>query len=126
MTKFAKVKNEKTGAIEKWTKSTVIDYVNKCSQTNPDYIGKPLFDETNWRHGWNSSVHKFTMIDSNELVDKFEDNRVCLFYVTLRLDEILNEDGSTYGMKTCLRDFHRECLRNLGVNALRNHYGDEK
>jgi len=126
MTKFAKVKNKKTGAIEKWTKSTVIDYVNKCSQTNPDYIGKPLFDETNWRHGWNSSVHKFTMIDSSELVDKFEDNRVCLFYVTLRLDEILNEDGSTYGMKTCLRDFHRECLRNLGVNALRNHYGDEK
>ena len=72
----------------------------------------------------------YTMIDSSELVDligyKPEDNRVCLFYVTQRLDGILNEDGSTYGMETCLRDFHRECLRNLGVNALRNHYGDEK
>ena len=131
MTKFAKVKNEKTGAIEKWTKSTVIDYVNKCSQTNPNYIGKPLFDETNWRHGWNAVYELvYTMIDSSELVDligyKPEDNRVCLFYVTQRLDGILNEDGSTYGMETCLRDFHRECLRNLGVNALRNHYGDEK
>ena len=135
MTKFAKVKNEKTGAIEKWTKSTVIDYVNKCSQTNPDYIGKPLFDETNWRHGWNAVYELgYTMIDSSELVDligyKPEDNRVCLFYVTQRLKDILvDEEGMRrrpLGIKNAIEDFQKECTYNLGVNALRNHYGDEK
>ena len=135
MTKFAQVKNEKTGAIEKWTKSTVIDYVNKCSQTNPNYIGKPLFDETNWRNGWDAVYQLgYTMIDSSELVDdpthligyKPEDNRICLFYVTQRLKDILGPDGETYGMKTALQDFHRECTYNLGVNALRNHLGEEE
>tara|TARA_R110002167_G_scaffold256711_1_gene463179 strand:- start:706 stop:900 length:195 start_codon:yes stop_codon:yes gene_type:complete len=53
--------------------------------------------------------------------EKQRDDRVCLFYVTQRLEGILTEDGLAYGMETCLRDFHRECLRNLGVNALRNY-----
>tara|TARA_R110000796_G_scaffold27846_1_gene76471 strand:+ start:641 stop:1036 length:396 start_codon:yes stop_codon:yes gene_type:complete len=131
MTKFAQVKNEKTGAIEKWTKSTVIDYVNLRR------LGT-TFDETNWRHGWNLLVGKeFTMIDSSELVDlsddpthligyKPQDNRICLFYVTQRLEDILGPDGETYGMETALQDFHRECTYNLGVNALRNHLGDEE
>ena len=53
------------------------------------------------------------------------DNRICMFYVTQRLQDILGVDGDTYGMETALRDFHRECLRNLGVNALNKHNGDE-
>jgi len=42
-----------------------------------------------------------------------------LTYVTQRLTDILEEkggdDGDMYGMETALRDFHRECLMNLGT-----------
>ena len=53
-----------------------------------------------------------------------------LTYVTQRLKDILEEkggdDGDMYGMETALRDFHRECLMNLGTCALNRHISEEE
>tara|TARA_R110000764_G_scaffold230939_1_gene322373 strand:+ start:2081 stop:2305 length:225 start_codon:yes stop_codon:yes gene_type:complete len=49
-----------------------------------------------------------------------------LTYVTSRLGDILGVDGETYGLETALRDFHRECLINLGTCALNRHLSVEE
>jgi len=45
------------------------------------------------------------------------DNRVCMFYVVERLNDILKDKH----LKKSLEGFKRECLYNLGVNAFHNH-----
>ena len=49
-----------------------------------------------------------------------------LTYVAQRLRDILGVDGEQYGMETALRDFHRECLINLGTCALNRHLDAEE
>ena len=54
-----------------------------------------------------------------------DEDTIRLTYVTSRLRDILGIDGDTYGMETALRDFHRECLINLGTCALNRHLVEE-
>tara|TARA_R100000687_G_scaffold74240_1_gene65158 strand:+ start:49 stop:255 length:207 start_codon:yes stop_codon:yes gene_type:complete len=61
-----------------------------------------------------------------------QDNRICLFYVTERLidlNKIANKRkkaytsaaNETYLIEKSLKEFERECIYNLGINALHNH-----
>ena len=53
-----------------------------------------------------------------------QDNRVCSFYVTDRLCEILElEDTNPKKLLKLLNEFKDEMIHNLGVNSLENHYG---
>ena len=131
---FYEVKDNVTGALQQWTLSAVIDHVNRRLTTNPDYNGKPLYDQTNWIDGWAQipEPHEFTLDwvslldDDDEKEYVRQDNRVCLFYVTQRLKDILDTDTNG-GKETALKKFHEECTYNLGVNALHNHHvGDEE
>ena len=53
-----------------------------------------------------------------------QDNRICAYYVTDRLLDIL-EHGDTDKKKLLklLNEFKDEMIHNLGVNSLHNHYG---
>jgi hypothetical protein len=51
---------------------------------------------------------------------KMEDNRICLFYVTKRLMD-LTKIADRRKMEKLLKEFEKECLHNLGINALHNH-----
>ena len=54
-----------------------------------------------------------------------QDNRICSFYVTDRLLEILElEDTNQKKLLKLLNEFKDEMIHNLGVNALHNNYGD--
>jgi hypothetical protein len=58
-----------------------------------------------------------------------QDNRVCTYYVTDRLLDILEyEDTDKKKLLKLLNEFKDEMIHNLGVNSLHNHYGgnDEK
>ena len=56
---------------------------------------------------------------------KMEDNRICLFYVTKRLmdlNKIADRRKGAIGiMEKLLKEFEKECVYNLGINALHNH-----
>jgi hypothetical protein len=55
---------------------------------------------------------------------KKQDNRVCMFYIAERLDEILQiKDGKKAHKE--LYEFYREMMYNLGINALHNEYANE-
>ena len=49
-----------------------------------------------------------------------QDNRVCMFYVINRLQEIINKDDECKGTT----EFYNELVFNLGINTLRNHRDD--
>ena len=49
-----------------------------------------------------------------------QDNRVCMFYVINRLQEIINKDDECKGTT----EFYNELVFNLGINTLRNHKND--
>jgi len=49
-----------------------------------------------------------------------EDNRVCLFYVTNKLLRI-TEMSDRRQMEKAIEEFKKECIHNLGINALHNH-----
>jgi len=49
-----------------------------------------------------------------------EDNRVCMFYVINRLQEIINKDDECKGTT----EFYNQLVFNLGINTLRNHRND--
>lgn len=53
-----------------------------------------------------------------------QDNRVCMFYITERLQEILKINDGKKAHKS-VYEFYNEMLHNIGVNALNNHYADE-
>ena len=54
-----------------------------------------------------------------------QDNRICSFYVTDRLLEILElEDTNQKKLLKLLNEFKDEMIHNLGVNALHNNYGE--
>ena len=54
-----------------------------------------------------------------------QDNRICAFYVTDRLLNILELEGTNYTkLLKLLNDFKDEMIHNLGVNSLHNHYGE--
>jgi len=56
-----------------------------------------------------------------------QDTRVCSFYVTDRLLEILEyEDTNKKKLLKLLNEFKDEMIHNLGVDALHNHYGEKK
>ena len=56
-----------------------------------------------------------------------QDNKVCSFYVTDRLLEILElEDTNQKKLLKLLSEFKDEMIHNLGVDALHNHYGEKK
>tara|TARA_R110000824_G_scaffold382843_1_gene576127 strand:+ start:561 stop:755 length:195 start_codon:yes stop_codon:yes gene_type:complete len=61
-----------------------------------------------------------------------EDNRICLFYVTKRLMDLTkiaekrkkvytSAANETHLIEKSLKEFERECVHNLGINALHNH-----
>ena len=50
-----------------------------------------------------------------------QDNRVCMFYITDRLQEILKVNDGKKAHKA-VYEFYNEMLHNIGVNALNNHY----
>ena len=53
-----------------------------------------------------------------------QDNRVCSFYITDRLLDILKyEDTDKKKLLKLLNEFKDETIHNLGVNSLHNHYG---
>ena len=55
----------------------------------------------------------------------YQENRVCLFYITDRLIEILEyEDTDKKKLLKLLNEFKDEMIHNLGVNSLHNHYGE--
>lgn len=49
-----------------------------------------------------------------------QDNRVCMFYVINRLQEIITVDDECKGTT----EFYNELVFNLGINTLRNHKND--
>ena len=54
-----------------------------------------------------------------------QDNRVCTYYVTDRLLDILEyEDIDKKKVLKLLNEFKDEMIHNLGVNSLHNHYGE--
>ena len=54
-----------------------------------------------------------------------QDNRICAFYVTDRLLNILELEGTNYTkLLKLLNEFKDEMIHNLGVNSLHNHYGE--
>ena len=54
-----------------------------------------------------------------------QDNRVCSFYITDRLLDILKyEDTDKKKLLKLLNEFKDEMIHNLGVNSLHNHYGE--
>ena len=51
-----------------------------------------------------------------------QENRICSFYVTDRLLEILElEDTNQKKLLKSLNEFKDEMIHNLGINALHNH-----
>ena len=54
---------------------------------------------------------------------KYQDNRVCMFYITDRLSDILKQKDEKKTHKE-LSAFYEEMIYNLGVNSLHNHYSD--
>jgi len=54
-----------------------------------------------------------------------QDNRVCTYYVTDRLLDILEyEDTDKKKLLKLLNEFKDEMIHNLGVNSLHNHNGE--
>ena len=54
-----------------------------------------------------------------------QDNKICAFYVTDRLLDILElEDTNQIKLLKLLNEFKDEMIHNLGVNSLHNHYGE--
>ena len=54
-----------------------------------------------------------------------QDNRICAFYVTDRLLNILELEGTNYTkLLKLLNEFKDEMIHNLGVKSLHNHYGE--
>ena len=54
-----------------------------------------------------------------------QDNRICAFYVTDRLLDMLElQDTNPKKLLKLLNEFKDEMIHNLGVNSLENHYGD--
>ena len=54
-----------------------------------------------------------------------QDNRICAYYVTDRLLNILeHEDNDKKKLLKLLNEFKDEMIHNLGVNSLHNHYGE--
>jgi hypothetical protein len=54
-----------------------------------------------------------------------QDSRVCLFYVTERLhklSDIKNDVPYDNKLRKKLYEFKNECIHNLGVDALHNHF----
>ena len=52
-----------------------------------------------------------------------QDNRVCMYYVTDRIMNILSEPKKE--MEKALKEFHEEMVYNLGINSMHNHYGEK-
>ena len=53
-----------------------------------------------------------------------QDNRVCTYYVTDRLLDILEyEDTDKRKLLKLLNEFKDEMIHNIGVDSLHNHYG---
>ena len=63
---------------------------------------------------------------------KKQDNRICLFYVTKRLMDLTkiaekrkkvytSAANETHLIEKSLKEFERECIHNLGINALHNY-----
>ena len=53
-----------------------------------------------------------------------QDNRICAFYVTDRLLDMLElQDTNQKKLLKLLNEFKDEMIHNLGVNSLENHYG---
>ena len=72
-------------------------------------------------------LKKFMNVTRKILKQKDEkiNQRVCSFYVTERLCEILElEDTNPKKLLKLLNEFKDEMIHNLGVNALHNKYGD--
>ena len=54
-----------------------------------------------------------------------QDSRICMFYVTNRLLNMLeHEDVDKNKVLKLLNEFKDEMIHNLGVNSLHNHYGE--
>ena len=54
-----------------------------------------------------------------------QDNRICAYYITDRLLDILeHEDTDKKKLLKLLNEFKDEMIHNLGIDALHNHYGD--
>ena len=54
-----------------------------------------------------------------------QDNRVCTYYVTDRLLDILEyEDTDKKKLLKLLNEFKDEMIHNLGINSLHNYYGE--
>ena len=52
-------------------------------------------------------------------------NRVCSFYITDRLLDILKyEDTDKKKLLKLLNEFKDEMIHSLGINSLHNHYGE--
>ena len=55
-----------------------------------------------------------------------QDSRICIFYVTNKLLNILEyEDIDKKKVLKLLNEFKDEMIHNLGINALHNHYGND-
>ena len=54
-----------------------------------------------------------------------QDNRICAFYVTDKLLDMLElQDTNPKKLLKLLNEFKDEMIHNLGVDALHNKYGD--
>jgi hypothetical protein len=102
-----------------------------------DVISSLQDQVNNWNHRGIKKITLENMINDLEVVDaEFhdlipppkegeglfgnEDNRVCMFYVINRLQEIINKDDECKGTT----EFYNELVFNLGINTLRNHRND--
>ena len=55
-----------------------------------------------------------------------QDSRVCMFYVTNKLLNILEyEDTDKKKVLKLLNEFKDEMIHNIGVDSLHNHYGED-
>ena len=54
-----------------------------------------------------------------------QDNRVCMYYITDKLQR-LSEIKSNKELRKEVEGFKEEMTYNLGINAMHNHYGEDK
>jgi len=55
-----------------------------------------------------------------------QDNGICLFYVVERLMNLLEDSKSEKKTIKELYEFKNECVYNLGINSIHNHYTDSE
>ena len=62
------------------------------------------------------------LVERGNMQYQEHDNRICLFYVGERMREMLDDSKSEKKAIKELLEFKNECVYNLGINSIHNHY----